>query len=72
MVEKKTSEVWRFVVRIQQDMESFDLAVERAQKKIADAASALDAVSQRSKILKDHLARAEKFSNALDKQNEKN
>ena len=33
MVEKKTSEVWRFVVRIQQDMESFDLAVDRAQKK---------------------------------------
>lgn len=32
MVEKKTSEVWRFVVRIQQDMESFDLAVDRAQK----------------------------------------
>ena len=40
MVEKKTSEVWRFVVRIQQDMESFDLAVDRAQKKIDDAASA--------------------------------
>ena len=72
MVEKKTSEVWRFVVRIQQDMESFDLAVDRAQKKIDDAASALEAVSQRSKILKDHLARAEKFSNALDKQNERN
>ena len=72
MVEKKTSEVWRFVVRIQQDMESFDLAVDRAQKKIDDAASALEAVSQRSKILKDQLARAEKFSNALDKQNERN
>ena len=31
------------------------------RKKIDDAASALEAVSQRSKILKDHLARAEKI-----------
>ena len=49
-------------------MESFDLAVDRAQKKNRRCGFCLEAVSQRSKILKDHLARAEKnFQNALDK-----
>jgi DNA recombination protein RmuC len=69
-VQKQTSQVWQFVVRIQSDMTAFDQAVERASKKLDDAQEALAQVSQRSKILQNHLARAEKFTNALDKSGE--
>ena len=41
-------------------------AVERAEKKLAEAQSAMESVGDRTRILKKHLDRAEKFTKALD------
>lgn len=66
-IQRNTSQVWQFVTRIRTDMQNFDAAVEKAQKKLAEAQNALEAVSQRSRILNQHLERAEKFTSQLDK-----
>jgi DNA recombination protein RmuC len=66
-IQRATSQVWQFVTRIRNDMETFDAAVDKAQKKLEEAQKALEIVSQRSKILNQHLERAEKFTSRLDK-----
>ncbi|MCH3949807.1 MAG: DNA recombination protein RmuC [Acidaminococcus sp.] len=66
-IQRATSQVWQFVTRIRNDMETFDAAVDKARKKLDEAQKALEIVSQRSKILNQHLERAEKFTSRLDK-----
>lgn len=70
-VQQQTSQAWQYIVRIQSDMTAFDDAVDRAAKKLSEAQHALETVQERSRILKGHLDRAEKFSKTLDKSEEK-
>lgn len=66
VVQKQTSQVWRLVAQINTDLGAFETAVERAEKKLAEAQSAMESVGDRTRILKKHLDRAEKFTKALD------
>ena len=66
VVQKQTSQVWRLVAQINTDLGAFQTAVERAEKKLAEAQSAMESVGDRTRILKKHLDRAEKFTKALD------
>ena len=66
VVQKQTSQVWRLVAQINTDLGAFETAVERAEKKLAEAQSAMESVGDRTRILKNHLDRAEKFTKALD------
>ena len=66
VVQKQTSQVWRLVAQINTDLGTFETAVERAEKKLAEAQSAMESVGDRTRILKKHLDRAEKFTKALD------
>lgn len=66
VVQKQTSQVWRLVAQINTDLGAFETAVERAEKKLAEAQSAMESVGDRARILKKHLDRAEKFTKALD------
>ena len=65
-VQKQTSQVWRLVAQINNDLGTFQLAVEKAEKKLAEAQNALETVGNRTRILKKHLEQAEKFTQALD------
>ena len=66
VVQKQTSQVWRLVAQINTDLGAFETAVERAEKKLAEAQSAMESVGDRTRILKKHLDRAGKFTKALD------
>ena len=66
VVQKQTSQVWRLVAQINTDLGAFETAVERAEKKLAEAQSAMESVGDRTRILKKHLDREEKFTKALD------
>lgn len=66
VIQKQTSQVWRLVAQINTDLGAFQTAVERAEKKLAEAQSAMESVGDRTRILKKHLDRAEKFTKALD------
>lgn len=70
VVQKQTSQVWRLVAQINTDLGAFETAVERAEKKLAEAQSAMESVGDRTRILKKHLDRAEKFTKALDNTND--
>lgn len=65
-VQKQTSQVWRLVAQINNDLGTFQLAVEKAEKKLEEAQNALETVGNRTRILKKHLEQAEKFTQALD------
>lgn len=65
-VQKQTSQVWRLVAQINNDLGTFQLAVEKAEKKLEEAQNALETVGNRIRILKKHLEQAEKFTQALD------
>ena len=65
-VQKQTSQVWRLVAQINNDLGTFQLAVEKAEKKLDEAQNALETVGNRTRILKKHLEQAEKFTQALD------
>ena len=65
-VQKQTSQVWRLVAQINNDLGTFQLAVEKAEKKLEEAQNALETVGNRTRILKKHLELAEKFTQALD------
>lgn len=70
VVQKQTSQIWRLVAQINTDLGAFETAVERAEKKLAEAQSAMESVRDRTRILKKHLDRAEKFTKALDNSGE--
>ena len=65
-MQKQTSQVWRLVAQINNDLGTFQLAVEKAEKKLEEAQNALETVGNRTRILKKHLEQAEKFTQALD------
>ena len=44
VVQKQTSQVWRLVAQINTDLGAFETAVERAEKKLAEAQSAMESV----------------------------
>lgn len=69
-VQRQTSQVWRLVAQINTDLGAFEAATEKAEKKLAEAQSAMESVTDRTKILKSHLDRAEKFTKALDNSGE--
>ena len=51
-VQKQTSQVWRLVAQINNDLGTFQLAVEKAEKKLEEAQNALETVGNRTRILK--------------------
>lgn len=69
-VQRQTSQVWRLVAQINTDLGAFEAATEKAEKKLAEAQSAMESVTDRTRILKSHLDRAEKFTKALDNSGE--
>ncbi len=69
-VQRQTSQVWRLVAQINTDLGAFEAATEKAEKKLAEAQSAMESVTDRTRILKTHLDRAEKFTKALDNSGE--
>ena len=69
-VQRQTSQVWRLVAQVNTDLGAFAAAVEKAEKKLAEAQSAMESVSDRTRILKNHLDRAEKFTKTLDNSGE--
>lgn len=64
-VQKSTSQVWRLVAQINTDLEVFAQAVEKAGKKLEESQTALEAVQNRTRILKNHLDRAERYTKML-------
>ena len=44
VVQKQTSQIWRLVAQINTDLGAFETAVERAEKKLAEAQSAMESV----------------------------
>ena len=69
-IQRQTSQVWRLVAQLNTDLGAFEAATEKAEKKLAEAQSAMESVTDRTRILKSHLERAEKFTKALDNSNE--
>ena len=66
VIQKQTSQVWRLVAQINTDLGAFQTAVERAEKKLAEAQSAMESVGDRTRMLINHLERSEKFTKTLD------
>ena len=69
-IQRQTSQIWRLVAQLNTDLGAFEAATEKAEKKLAEAQSAMESVTDRTRILKSHLERAEKFTKALDNSGE--